>query len=156
MGDIIKDKECLEDWEDETLNKVIMFGKAKMPPPEWAAQTSRFKGKLSFAYMQDTYSKDYLPKYDVTKYPTVYALADGKHIRHDGEMTLQDLEAFCHQFAHEEIAKVVFRKPGEHDEDKFLFSEVNQQETWEEKVASFADKAKKMKRKYSKPEAEDL
>jgi len=37
MGDIIKDKECLEDWEDETLNKVIMFGKAKMPPPEWAA-----------------------------------------------------------------------------------------------------------------------
>jgi len=88
MGDIIKDKECLEDWEDETLNKVIMFGKAKMPPPEWAAQTSRFKGKLSFAYMQDTYSKDYLPKYDVTKYPTVYALADGKHIRHDGEMTL--------------------------------------------------------------------
>ena len=81
MGDNIKDVECLEDWEDEMLNKVIMFGNTKTPPKEWAAMSARFKGHLSFAYMRDSYKSQYKSKYDVSKVPTVYAVIDGQHIK---------------------------------------------------------------------------
>ena len=153
MGDNIKDKECLEDWEDEMLNKVIMFGHKKMPPAEWSALSARFKGHLSFAYMRDGYKSAYRFKYTVSELPTVYAVIDGKQIKYDGKMTLQELEEFCLRFAHEELAKVVFRKPGEHDEDKYLFAEVNQQDTYKKKVEAFNDKAKRMKTLYGKPES---
>jgi hypothetical protein len=125
LGEKLTNDEDSEDFEDQKLNRVILFWMKDTVPGWYKALSSKYKGRLSFGFVGSTNRPTHFKKHGISKYPTLLGLRGSDDVPYEGEYNYHDVDEFVSTLAHEGIEKVVFRKPAAHDENKFYFAEVN-------------------------------